>query len=289
MRHQLLSFAMAFACLWSASSPAEAQVGTGAPKPARVVSMNLCTDQLAILLADENQLISVSRLAVDPTLSVLSEQAKAYQINYGGAEEIYLLKPDLVIAGTYTNQFTVDLLRSLDIEVVQVSPIRSLDEISQQLRRIGQVLGQDAKAAKLIDTFEHRLEAIRAKQPERQPEAAVYYANGYTSGNGRLVSDLLKTAGLENTASRLGLKGTTKLPLELLVMEKPELLVHGSQFSDKPALAFELLAHPALQASVGENGRTFIPDQYTICGLPFVSKALDILSAAANAKSQERP
>lgn len=242
-----------------------------------------------MLLADEDQLISVSRLAVDPTLSVLSEQAKTYQINYGGAEEIYLLKPDLVIAGTYTNQFSVDLLRSLDIEVAQVSPIRSLDEISQQLRRIGHVLGQDAKADKLIEIFEKRLAAIRDKQPERKPEAAVYYANGYTSGNGRLVSDLLKTAGLENTASRLGLKGTTKLPLELLVMEKPELLVHGSQFSDKPALAFELLAHPALQASVGENGRTFIPDQYTICGLPFVTKALDILSAAANAKSQERP
>jgi iron complex transport system substrate-binding protein len=37
-----------------------------AEAPGRVVSMNLCTDQLALMLAREGQLISVSDIARDP-------------------------------------------------------------------------------------------------------------------------------------------------------------------------------------------------------------------------------
>ena len=40
--------------------------------PRRVVSMNLCTDQVAMLLAAPGQLISVSDLAQDPRMSPMA-------------------------------------------------------------------------------------------------------------------------------------------------------------------------------------------------------------------------
>ncbi len=269
----------------SGSLPAYAQSAL-ADAPARVVSMNLCTDQFAMLLSRKGQLISVSRLASDPRLSVMSEEAKAYPINYGGAEEIFLMNPDLVIAGTYTNQTSVQMLRDLGIKVVQVPPVRTIAGIASELRKLGKVLGTERKAEQIATSFEEDVRSFIAAQPATKPRAGVYYANGYTAGDGSLVNELINTAGLHNIATNLGLKGTSKLPLELLILEDPQVLVEGTQFSDKPALAFELLAHPALKQTLGNNGRVLVEDKYTICGLPFVTQALANLSAQARSAGE---
>ena len=103
--------------------------------------MNLCTDQLAMLLADPGQLISVSNLALDPLSSAMVEEAQAYPVNRGGAEQIFLMHPDLVLAGTYTARASVDLLRGLGIEVVQLPPADRLEDVADHMRQIGAALG----------------------------------------------------------------------------------------------------------------------------------------------------
>ena len=55
-------------------------VGIAAGPPDRVVSVNLCTDQLAMLLARPGQLISVSHLAADETISLMSAEAVGLRI-----------------------------------------------------------------------------------------------------------------------------------------------------------------------------------------------------------------
>jgi hypothetical protein len=59
--------------------------------PARVVSINLCTDQLAMLVAAPGQLVSVSRLAADPRASNLADGAAKLPLNSGAAEQVFLL------------------------------------------------------------------------------------------------------------------------------------------------------------------------------------------------------
>lgn len=56
----------------------------------RVVSINVCTDQLAMLLAREGQLQSVSYLSRDPQLSVMADKAERLPINHAQAEEVFL-------------------------------------------------------------------------------------------------------------------------------------------------------------------------------------------------------
>ncbi|GHB17570.1 cobalamin ABC transporter substrate-binding protein [Pseudovibrio japonicus] len=277
MRNKIKKLMQIVALMALAISPAVTHADVR-NSPKRVVSMNLCTDQFSMLLAQEGQLLSVSKLASDPNLSVMSEQAKSYPVNFGGAEEIYIMNPDLVIAGTYTNQTTVQMLRGLGIEVVQVPPVRTIPDIARELRRLGKVLGTQQKAEKIASQFEADVQRRIEAQPNEKPRAGVYYANGYTAGDGSLVHEVITTAGLQNIASNLGLKGTSKLPLELLVLEAPQLLVEGTKFSDKPALAFELLAHPALTHTLGNSGRVLVEDKYTICGLPFVTEAITKLA-----------
>lgn len=72
-----------------------------AEPPRRVVSANLCTDQLAMLIAAPGQLVSVSQVARDPVSSAMAAEAEGFAVNHGTAEEIFLLAPDLVLAGEY--------------------------------------------------------------------------------------------------------------------------------------------------------------------------------------------
>ena len=95
----------------------------------RVVSINLCTDQLAMLMADRDQLLSVSRLAYVPNTSLMVDTAQKFIMNHGNAEEIIRLRPDLVLAGIYTPTNTINLLKRFGIPVAQFAPDRGFDDI----------------------------------------------------------------------------------------------------------------------------------------------------------------
>jgi iron complex transport system substrate-binding protein len=251
--------------------------------PRRVVSMNLCTDQMAMLVAAPGQLFSVSYLAADPTSSVLAPQAGGYVVNHGLAEEIFLMQPDLVLAGTYTTRATVELLKSLGIPVEEFAPENSFDDIRTNFRRMGEALGQPQRAEAMVADLDRRLAAARAAGHEGMT-AATYYANSYTSGGGTLVDAVISMAGLANIATKLGYVGTARLPLELLVLADPGLLVTADRAYAAPALAQQGFEHPAFRAQAERSGAIDIASRYTICGAPFTAEAVRLLSQGADAR-----
>ena len=242
--------------------------------PARVVSMNVCTDQLAMLLARPGQIASVSYLARDAGTSVLAEKAAAIPVNHGLAEEIFLLAPDLVLAGTYTTRTTVALLRRLNMPVEEFQPESTLEDIRQNLLRMGRLLGSEERARALVTQFDADVAAAAPKENGRRPVAAPLYANSMTSGRGTLVAEVLAAAGYDNLGSRLGLEGTARLPLELLVLSRPDLLMRGDDRWDAPAMAQEVLDHPALRRLAAETSEAELAARHTVCGTPFTAQAI---------------
>lgn len=251
-----------------------------ADAPRRVVSMNLCTDQMAMLLAGDDQLYSVSYMASDAGSSAMADQAGRYVANHGLAEEIFLMQPDLVVAGTYTTRTTVDLLRRLGFRVEEFAPENSFDEIRANLERMGEVLGREEKAAELIARLDTGLDALKANKPPERT-VALYYANSYASGSGTLADAIVKAAGLKNIGDTLGVTGTVKLPLELLVLAAPDLIVAGDRDYETPALAQENYLHPAFRALASGAHTVSVPSKYMICGAPFTLEAARILQQAA--------
>ncbi len=253
-------------------------VAAGPPK--RVVSMNVCTDQMALLVAGDSQLHSVSYLALDPATSVLVEAAQKLMVNHGQAEEVFLMQPDLVLAGSYTTRATVGLLRKLGIRVEEFQPETSFDDVRTNLRRMGDILGRRERAEALVADLDRKLgEAKERSHPNIT--VATYYANSYTSGAGTLIDAVVAASGLTNLATKLGLSGTQQLPLELLVMAKPDLLVDSEARYATPALAQQTFVHPAYRALTEGTGRVSVPAKYTICGAPFTTTAIEMLTKAA--------
>ncbi len=82
--------ALAFLMLLIAGGPARAVE--------RVVSLNLCSDQLLVMLAPE-KVAALTVLARDPSLSVVAAEARHLPVVRADAEAVLRLRPDLVLAG----------------------------------------------------------------------------------------------------------------------------------------------------------------------------------------------
>lgn len=246
---------------------AAAGAAAGAEVPRRVVSINLCTDQLAMALAAPGQLLSVSALAHDPRTSLMADRAGDFPANHGRAEEIYLMRPDLVLASTFTSPATLSMLRRLNVPVVTFEPEVSLDGITASILQMGDALGRADQAAAMARDFRRDLAALRRAAGDDAPVAATWAANGYMTGTRTLSSDVLRAAGFSLLAERLGLEVGAMIPLELLLMADPDAVVVGPSGS-APARADDVVHHPALARSGAE--RIEVDDREWICGLPAV-------------------
>jgi iron complex transport system substrate-binding protein len=243
--------------------------------PRRVVSMNLCTDQLALYLAAPGQLVSVSYLSHDEKASVMAADARRLPVNHGLAEEVFLLHPDLVLAGTFTSRASIEMLVRLGFRVERFEPESSLDDIRSNILRMGRLLGREAEARRLAASFDAEIASLRGKRGSRAPLGAAYYANGLTSGTGTLVNEIITTAGWRNLAAELGIEGMGLLPLELIVMNHPDALIGNNQKEEEPSLAFQNYSHPALIAALRSGtGVTPLPERYTVCGTPATAQVI---------------
>lgn len=257
-------------------------------KPQRIVSMNLCTDQLAILLADPENIASVSYLAVDAQASGLAREAERFPINHGLTEEVLPLDPDLVLAGSFTTRPTVFLLRRLGYSVVEMPAASSLEDVRTNIRTVADAVGEPERGEVMIAEMDRKL-AAHALLPTGgvQPLAALYWANGYSSGEGTLANAAVAAAGFRTLGTALGFKGTSQLPLETLLTTDPDLLIVGRE-RDGEALATELLKHPALKQAFATRPRVSVPDHLWICGTPLVVDAIARLAAARKAMTAGR-
>jgi iron complex transport system substrate-binding protein len=266
--------------VWRVASSALAALCLGgaalADPPARVVSINLCTDQLAMLLAAPGQLVSVSHLARDERSSAMAAEAAAWPANGGRAEDVYLLAPDLVLAGSFTTPATVAMLRRLGIRVELFAPATRLADVGAQLRQMGAVLGREAEAEALAARFEAALMALGG-DGGAPPRAALYAANGWSSGRHSLPGEVLAAAGFANVAAGLGLETGGFLALEALVLAAPELIVTGRPWPGA-SRAEALPRHPALARSTAQG--VALTDSDWVCGLPHVLRAVEAMLEA---------
>ncbi|WP_299360995.1 ABC transporter substrate-binding protein [uncultured Paracoccus sp.] len=274
-RAVLLRYAAALASVLLAAVPAaptRADLPQSAAAPRRVVSINLCTDQLAMTLASPGQLISVSALARDPGSSLMADEAAAFPVNHSRAEEVYLLRPDLVLASSFTSPATLAMLRRLDVPVMVQAPATSLAEVRESIVAMGVALGQQDRAAVLARRFDEALGILRMPVDPAAPLAATWQANGYVTGTATLSADVLQAAGFDLLARKLGLQFGGSLPLETLLLADPDLLV-----TDPPARgsarADDVVRHPALAHA--RATRVEVPGRDWVCGLPQV---LDVVA-----------
>ena len=206
-------------------------------------------------------------------------QAEGFVLNHGLAEQIFLMKPDLVLAGAYSARASTAMLRRLGFRIEVFQPAYSFDDIRANIRRVGRLLGREARAAELVGRIDEALAALPVAEPGA-PSAAYYRENGYSIGANALFHEVLRRGGWRNAGAGYGLIGVGKLPLEVLVTAPPDALIAAAKPRVTPALASEILRHPALRKTAASRATLPLEDALTLCGAPFTVQAARDFAAA---------
>jgi len=218
--------------------------------PQRIVSINLCIDQLLWQLVSHERLVSLSYLSAEPLWSPIATQVKNMPLNHALAEEIIPLHADKILVMPFDSPASVQLLKRLGEPVEPVLLPNSLAEISQQIMQVATMVGAENKAQLLLQQIDRPLQALDELKAQHHPRTAFWYSsNGVVIGSGTLEHELMTRAGLRNLAAEQGIEGFTPLDIELLITAKPDLLIMEESNSDVFSLAREYLSHPALAHS----------------------------------------
>jgi iron complex transport system substrate-binding protein len=247
-------------------------------RPQRIVSLNLCTDQLLIQLVERDRIAAITYLARDAHASAMAAEARGLPLTAGTAEEVIALEPDLVLAGTFSTRATISILRQLGYRVVEFEPEYSFASITANIRKMAALVGEPERGAAMVRQIEAELARL-PKPPAERPVFADYDANGYTSGNGALITEVANLAGFDTLGQRLGTGGARSVSLEQMLTTRPDLIDLSDEYAGE-ALATQLFRHPALQHLLRERRQISLPGKYTACGSPMTLHALRALVAA---------
>jgi iron complex transport system substrate-binding protein len=265
------SMAVAAVAMFGGISPASA---VGLP---RIVSMNVCTDQLVLALADPEQILGLSRYSRDGWQSPAARDISRYPVLSGGAEDVLVLKPDIVIASLFDKHSTRELLKANGLHLTELAVPRTLDEAKAQIREIGDLAGHPDRAAAEVARLDAALARARGAVAARHFRVLPLSRRGWVAGSDSFVGSLLAETGLFNAAGDLGFGFGGFASLEAIVSAKPDLIVvsQAGDHAGDDGQAF--LLHPALARFYPAAKRIVIPERLTECGGVMLADALDVL------------
>lgn len=248
-------------------------------EPRRVVSFNLCADQLVLALADPEQIAGLSPYAADPALSIVADKAKPHRRLDWQSESTIALAPDLVLVGPNDRSVTRRMLAAQGLRVVEVALVSDLDAARRQILDLAALLGRPARGERLVAELDAARARLAALPPPRARTALVVERGGYTQGPDSLAAALLAAAGLvPPPGSPRGYGGF--MPLERLLMLRPDIVFlkdPPTRPEDQGAL---FLTHPALAGLYPPERRISLPTRYTMCGGAALVAALDYMATA---------
>ena len=177
----------------------------------RVASINLCTDQLLVTLADPSQILGLSPYSRDRARSWDPAKAAQFPKLSGEAEDVLVLRPDVVVAGRFTKRATRELLKEKGLRVVEFDAARSLDDVKKQIRQMGDIVQHSDRAAAEIRRMDTAIAHAREVVSRKPYRVLALSRRGWVSGSDSLTNSLLATSGLNNAAADLGFHASITL------------------------------------------------------------------------------
>ncbi|MHA6719036.1 ABC transporter substrate-binding protein [Sphingomonas sp. RS6] len=261
------------ACLMAAGCAAPPPSGGGG-----IVSMNPCADAVLIELVAPSRIAAISHYsqAADST-SIPLDVARRFRGINGTAEEVIGLKPDLVIASSFTAPSTREAFARAGLKTLYLDIPSSIEASKAQVTALAAAVGQPAKGAALnarIDAAIANTSWTGAKAP-----ALLWIGGNLVNGGQTLLDDMMVKAGFSNQAAHYGLSHTGQLPMERVIADPPQvMLVPEGPGHDADSRAADLR-----RRAIAETGLPVVQAHFSRhlvnCGGPVIPAAMNRLAA----------
>lgn len=215
----------------------------------KVASLNLCTDELLLLLAAPDQIVSVTHLAQQPAETPLWRQARRYRANDGSLLSVAGLKPDLVVTMGGGARDRLRIAGRLGMKTVDLPFARSLADVERGVTKLAAALGrQDAGKALL-----RRMTALKASGPPSPRDTIWLGGGGRTVSADGLEAQWMALAGMRQRPMR-----GDRVSLEGLMLRPPRILLRSDYRQGQYSAGQRWLTHPAARRPM--NARVVATD-----------------------------
>ena len=234
-----------------ASALSLALAGAADAAPRRVASLNLCTDELLLLLAAPDQIVSVTHLSQAEAETPLWRQARRYRSNDGSLVSVAPLKPDLVLTMGGGARDRGRIAARLGIRILDVPYPQTIGDVEQALASVAAALGRGKATQPVLA----RIATLKATAPKRSADAVWLGGGGRSVGAASLGAQWMALAGLKQRA----LTGD-RITLEQLLVRPPAILLRSNYRAGQYSGEQRWLSHPLAKAkgrsrTVATDGR----------------------------------
>jgi len=241
--------------------------------PRRVASLNLCTDELLLMLAAPEQVASVTYLAQQEAETPLWRQAAHYPRNDGSLLSVVGLRPDLVVTMGGGGRDRLRIAERLGIPIVDLPFAQSLADVVESIRRVAAALGRPEAGTQLL----RRMSAVMRSAPAARRDTIWLGGGGRTVSATGLEAQWMALAGMRQRAMQ-----GDRVPLETLLVRPPAILLRSDYRQGQYSAGQRWLTHPL--ARYAHAGRTIPTDgrRWTCMGPLLIDEIYRLRSEAGS-------
>ena len=256
-------------CLTACAAPPSAGGG--------IVSTNPCADAMLVELAPE-RIVAISAWSHDPaSSSIAPEVARRFRTNAGTAEEIVAMRPDLVVASSFTSAGTREAFARAGLKTLYLDSPVTIEASKVQVSELAAAIGVEARGRAMNARIDRAV--ARAATGAAAIPALVWIGGNLVSGGGTLLDEMLVRAGFSDHAAHYGLQFTGYLPIEHVVADPPRvMLVPDTAGRDADSRAAQMRARVLARSGARVREEHF-PRSLINCGGPVIAHAMDRLAA----------
>lgn len=237
--------------------------------PLRIASLNLCTDEYLLLLADPARVVSVSYLSQDPLESPLWKLGRRYRGNRGSLEDVIALRPDFVLSMGAGGRASALLGRRMGLRSITLPYANDLADVAVNLRTVASAIGRPQAAEAWIG----RLKQLQATAPSVAADAAWVSGGGQSLATGSLGAQWLRLAGYRQRPLAGG-----RMTLEELLINPPKVLVRSDYRSGQMSAGGRWFDHPIVRRT--ENRQVLTDGRPWTCMGPLMIPEIERLRKA---------
>lgn len=199
-------------------------------KPAlRVVTLAPHVTELVFAAGGGSRIVgTVSYSDFPPAAKSIPQVGDNRQIDM---ERVIALKPDLIIVWLHGSaERQIAQLRALGIPLFYSEP-HKLDDIADNILRIGQLLGSDKTAQAAAAALRRKLAQLKTQYQSRPPVRMFYQVWDkplYTLNGQHILSDAMRLCGGENIFADMKVTAPN-VSIEAVLQENPEAIFSGDQ------------------------------------------------------------
>ena len=225
--------------------------GTSAQAAQRIVSLAPSLTEIVTQLGAADRLVGV--LDAGPRPAGLESIPSVGRYGQVDIERLLSLKPDLLLLWPASvSPAQREQLHNLGL-AIHVSQPHTLEQLGEQVREIGEQIGEAQRGRLLAERFALKLTELRQRF-HRDPPLPVFYQVWdkplYTIGGGQIISDAIALCGGINVFADLKLPAP-QVSVEAVLQRKPQLVLVPDAAQRKAweqwAIPHVLIGDPALE------------------------------------------